>query len=91
MRADLRDHARTDDKVGAVTNRSKRPAVQPGTTPAEAAAFLDAQEITTTGCRRCSTEISGINGRYACGNCGWVSHWSESHTELPTAPRDDAA
>ncbi|MFI0165802.1 hypothetical protein [Streptomyces sp. NPDC017095] len=61
-----------------------------GTTPAtdartaaSAAAFLEGQEITTTGCGRCGTEISGVNGRYACGNCGWVNHWSEGHTELP--------
>lgn len=72
-------------------SRSKRPAVQPGTTPAEAAAFLANQEITTTGCRRCGTEISGINGRYACGVCGWVNNWAEGHTELPTAPVDDTA
>lgn len=90
VRPDLRNSPRPGDRVAVVTT-SKRPAVDPGTTPAGAAAFLEAQEITTTECRRCGTQISGINGRYACGGCGWVSHWSESHTELPTAPRDDAA
>lgn len=54
-------------------------------TAARAAAFLAAQEITTIGCRECGTEVSGINGRYAC-LCGWVNHWSEGHTELPPAP-----
>ncbi|MEV6591757.1 hypothetical protein ACH40E_43830 [Streptomyces acidicola] len=51
-------------------------------------AFLDSQEITTTECRRCGTEVSGVNGRYACGICGWANHWSEGHNELPTADQD---
>ncbi|MEU7338672.1 hypothetical protein [Streptomyces sp. NPDC007074] len=55
-----------------------------------AAAFLSSQEITTTNCRRCGTEISGVNGRYSC-LCGWVNHWSEGHTALPTADSDPAA
>lgn len=53
-----------------------------------AVAFLDSQEITTTDCRRCGTQISGINGRYACGSCGWVNDWSEGHGELPGADQD---
>ncbi|MFI8191646.1 hypothetical protein ACIF8T_22980 [Streptomyces sp. NPDC085946] len=54
-----------------------------------AAEFLASQHITTTGCRRCGTEISGVNGRYACGVCGWTNHWSEGHSDLPTAEDDD--
>ncbi|WP_367038645.1 hypothetical protein [Streptomyces sp. Je 1-332] len=50
-----------------------------------AMAFLDSQEITTTDCRRCGTEVSGVNGRYACGVCGWVNNWTEGHNELPGA------
>jgi hypothetical protein len=53
-----------------------------------AAAFLEGQEITTTGCRGCGTEISGVNGRYSCGACGWVNSWAEGHTRLPTAQDD---
>ncbi|GAA3101444.1 hypothetical protein [Streptomyces echinatus] len=64
------------------TREQTPPATDAGTA-ACAAAFLKGQEITTTGCGRCGTEISGVNGRYACGNCGWVNHWSEGHTELP--------
>ena len=56
-----------------------------------AAEFLSGQEITTTDCRRCGTQIYGVNGRYACGACGWVNDWSEGHTELPTAADDDNA
>ncbi|MCN9240597.1 hypothetical protein NGF19_07275 [Streptomyces sp. RY43-2] len=55
---------------------------------APAVAFLEGQEITTIGCRRCGTEVAGVNGRYACGVCGWVNHWSEGHNELPTAGDD---
>ena len=61
----------------------------PPTLPA-AVAFLDSQEITTTECRRCGTEISGVNGRYACP-CGFVNHWSEGHNVLPTAADDPDA
>lgn len=69
-----------------MTRRSapSRPASVPGPeTAAAAAAFLDGQNITTTGCRQCGTEISGVNGRYSCPACGWVNHWSEGDTELP--------
>ncbi|MFJ9979720.1 hypothetical protein [Streptomyces cyaneofuscatus] len=41
-------------------------------------------EITYIGCARCGTQIAGLDGRYACSGCGWVNHWSEGHTELPT-------
>jgi hypothetical protein len=62
-------------------------ATPPGTPASE---FLSGQEITTTDCRGCGTQISGVNGRYSC-MCGWVNHWSEGHTELPTAADDDTA
>jgi hypothetical protein len=71
-----------------VTRRRIQPTPAPETAAA-AAAFLDGQEITTTGCRQCGTEISGVNGRYACV-CGWVNHWSEGHTALPDAESDPA-
>ncbi|MFF0740816.1 hypothetical protein ACFYVL_10475 [Streptomyces sp. NPDC004111] len=45
-------------------------------------------EITYTNCRRCGTEIAGLDGRYACGVCGWANHYSEGYHPLPTA-RDD--
>ncbi|OYP13480.1 hypothetical protein CFC35_02365 [Streptomyces sp. FBKL.4005] len=55
---------------------------------AAAAAFLDGQEITRTQCVQCYSEIAGVNGRYACGNCGWVNPWTEGHKPLPTAEDD---
>lgn len=74
-----------------MTRRRVQPEPNPETATA-AAAFLDGQEITTTNCRRCGTEIHGVHGRYACGLCGWVNNWSEGHTELPTGDQDpDAA
>ncbi|MER6675128.1 hypothetical protein [Streptomyces sp. NPDC000983] len=58
---------------------------------AAAAAFLNTQEITTTDCRGCGAEVSGVNGRYACGVCGWANHWSEGHNTLPGAEEDPDA
>jgi hypothetical protein len=45
-------------------------------------------EITITDCRQCGCQISGVHGRYACSACGWVNHWSEGITTLPTAEDD---
>ncbi|WP_267242245.1 hypothetical protein [Streptomyces sp. PR69] len=45
-------------------------------------------EITRTDCLRCGTEVHGLAGRYACPMCGWVNHWSEGYSELPTAADD---
>lgn len=45
-------------------------------------------EITYTNCRRCGTEIAGLDGRYACGVCGWTNHYSEGYHPLPTAQDD---
>ncbi|WP_420031492.1 hypothetical protein ACN2WE_00860 [Streptomyces sp. cg28] len=60
-------------------------------TQAEAAAsFLAAQQITERACEKCGTSIAGVNGRYACGGCGWTNHWSEGLSQLPDAS-DDAA
>ncbi|MEU5957816.1 hypothetical protein [Streptomyces sp. NPDC047525] len=56
--------------------------------PTPAMAFLESQEITTTDCRQCGTQVSGVNGRYACGVCGWVNNWSEGHNELPSGDDD---
>ncbi|MGW7548447.1 hypothetical protein ACWGKQ_46135 [Streptomyces sp. NPDC054770] len=42
-------------------------------------------EITTMPCRDCGAAVPGLNGRYACGLCGRVNHWSEGSNELPTA------
>ncbi|MFJ6739847.1 hypothetical protein ACIQOU_13185 [Streptomyces sp. NPDC091279] len=55
---------------------------------AMATEFLAGQEITHTECRQCGSSISGVNGRYACGHCGWVNHWSEGHTSLPAEDED---
>ncbi|WP_329376116.1 hypothetical protein [Streptomyces sp. NBC_01483] len=66
-------------------------ATPPPRAPMQAAEFLSGQEITTTDCRRCGTQIAGINGRYSCSACGWVNDWSEGHTDLPTADDDTAA
>ncbi|MET8954585.1 hypothetical protein ACWEO4_09730 [Streptomyces sp. NPDC004393] len=57
--------------------------------PVPAVEFLASQEITQTQCRKCGSEVAGVNGRYACGVCGWVNHWSEGHNALPTAADDD--
>ncbi|NUK03850.1 hypothetical protein [Streptomyces lunaelactis] len=48
-----------------------------------------APEITETECRQCGTRVSGLDGRYACGVCGWVNDHSEGHRPLPVA-EDDA-
>ncbi|MFI5861194.1 hypothetical protein [Streptomyces sp. NPDC051546] len=56
--------------------------------PEAADSTLTALEITETDCRRCGTQIAGINGRYACGPCGWVNDYSEGHSPLPTAADD---
>ncbi|MCP9958976.1 MULTISPECIES: hypothetical protein [Streptomyces] len=45
-------------------------------------------EITTTECRKCSAHIAGLNGRYACGVCGWVNPWWEGSSDLPAAEDD---
>ncbi|MGW0703302.1 hypothetical protein ACWD0A_29135 [Streptomyces sp. NPDC002867] len=45
-------------------------------------------KITRTDCDRCGTRVAGIDGRYACGVCGWVNHWSEGHRPLPPAEAD---
>lgn len=72
-----------------MTRRRTQPISAPDTATA-AAQFLATQEITTTDCRRCGTEIHGVNGRYSC-HCGWVNHWSEGHTELPSGDQDPDA
>jgi ribosomal protein S27AE len=90
VRAHLGFRARPAGRVTVVTRRPVQSAPAPETAAA-AAAFLDGQEITTTNCRRCGTEISGIHGRYSCGPCGWTNHWSEGHNVLPTADDDPDA
>ena len=55
---------------------------------ADTAATPTGAEITTTECRGCGAMVSGLNGRYACGVCGWVNDWSEGHTALPSAEDD---
>ncbi|MFD7628088.1 hypothetical protein ACFV7Q_18970 [Streptomyces sp. NPDC059851] len=49
---------------------------------------LRAPEITEAECRRCGTYIAGLDGRYACGVCGWVNDHSEGHRRLPRADED---
>lgn len=65
---------------------TKPPAQPMPEAAARAAAFLASRNITTTLCQTCGTEIAGVNGRYSCGNCGWVNHWSQGDTELPPLP-----
>ncbi|MEU6733883.1 hypothetical protein [Streptomyces physcomitrii] len=45
-------------------------------------------EITTTECRGCGAQVSGLGGRYACGVCGWVNHWSQGSGDLPGPEAD---
>lgn len=45
-------------------------------------------EITTTRCRGCEAEVHGLDGRYACGLCGWSNHWDEGHRPLPAGDTD---
>lgn len=49
---------------------------------------LAAPELTEAECRRCGTYIAGLDGRYACGVCGWVNDHSEGHRRLPRADED---
>ncbi|AWZ05044.1 MULTISPECIES: hypothetical protein [unclassified Streptomyces] len=53
-----------------------------------ATAPLPAPELTEAECRRCGTYIAGLDGRYACGVCGWVNDHSEGHRRLPRADED---
>ncbi|MGW7314348.1 hypothetical protein [Streptomyces sp. NPDC054854] len=55
---------------------------------AESKAPLPAPELTEAECRRCGTYIAGLDGRYACGVCGWVNDHSEGHRRLPRADED---
>lgn len=61
---------------------TRRPKTEPMTVAATG------NEITRTDCRRCRTEIFGIDGRYACGLCGWVNHWAEGDSDLPSEEDD---
>ncbi|WP_425543823.1 hypothetical protein [Streptomyces crystallinus] len=45
-------------------------------------------EITHAECRKCGTRVAGLDGRYACGVCGWTNDWSEGHRPLPRAEDD---
>lgn len=60
----------------------QHPAPEPVTTA------VTSTEITRTDCRQCGTELHGIDGRYSCALCGWVNHWSEGDTSLPTESDD---
>lgn len=63
--------------------RTHRPEERP-----ESTAPLPAPELTEAECRRCGTYIAGLDGRYACGVCGWVNDHSEGHRRLPRAAED---
>ncbi|MEU0038461.1 hypothetical protein [Streptomyces sp. NPDC006333] len=54
----------------------------------DAATTLADAEITATECHDCGAQVHGLNGRYACGLCGWVNHWSQGSTTLPRAEDD---
>ncbi|MFF5008036.1 hypothetical protein ACFY3G_35045 [Streptomyces phaeochromogenes] len=60
----------------------------PETVSSDTAVALAGTEITTTDCRQCGAQVSGLNNRYACSYCGWVNHWAEGSNELPTAEDD---
>jgi ribosomal protein S27AE len=60
----------------------------PETVLADTSAPTTVAEITTTECPECGAAVSGLNGRYACGLCGWVNHWSQGSGRLPTAQED---
>ncbi|NEB79789.1 hypothetical protein G3I40_31905 [Streptomyces sp. SID14478] len=57
-------------------------------TAAAAAEFLAGQQVTEKRCGGCGTVVAGVNGRYACGACGWINHWSDGDTSLPGAQED---
>ncbi|MFG2296624.1 hypothetical protein [Streptomyces sp. NPDC048603] len=59
-----------------------------GAATPETTAPLPAPELTESECRRCGTLIAGLDGRYACGVCGWVNDHSEGHRRLPRADED---
>lgn len=54
----------------------------------ESTAPLPPPELTVSECRRCGTLIAGLDGRYACGVCGWVNDHSEGHRRLPREDED---
>ncbi|MFI5759267.1 hypothetical protein [Streptomyces sp. NPDC051569] len=60
----------------------------PEVEPLPALMPADGPQITASECRGCGSRIAGLDGRYACGVCGWSNHWSEGHRELPTAADD---
>ncbi|MFK0182480.1 hypothetical protein ACIQVR_41760 [Streptomyces xanthochromogenes] len=66
---------------GAVRGTVPKPTPMPPPTP----------DITYTQCKRCGTELAGLDGRYSCGVCGWSNHWSEGHRPLPRAEDDPDA
>lgn len=57
-------------------------------TAAAAAHFLAGQRVTEKQCAECGAVVAGVNGRYACGACGWINHWSDGDTRLP-GPEED--
>jgi hypothetical protein len=57
-------------------------------TPESTTIAVTRSEITRTDCRQCGTEVHGIDGRYACPLCGWVNHWSEGDSTLPSESDD---
>ncbi|KUH39066.1 hypothetical protein NRO40_29750 [Streptomyces changanensis] len=61
---------------------------RPEPEPERAAPVTRAPEITTTACRECGAQVAGLNGRYACGVCGWVNPWWEGSNTLPAAEED---
>ncbi|MCX4693691.1 hypothetical protein [Streptomyces sp. NBC_01408] len=68
---------------------TRRPSGAPLPEPRpESTAPLPPPELTEAECRRCGTYIAGLDGRYACGVCGWVNDHSEGHRRLPRADED---
>ncbi|MEU2491125.1 hypothetical protein [Streptomyces sp. NPDC007883] len=68
--------------------RRARPPEIEGLPPPAYPAHDGALQITETDCERCGTRLSGLNGRYACGMCGWTNPWNDGHHDLPSAEED---
>ncbi|MFJ3923838.1 hypothetical protein [Streptomyces sp. NPDC090022] len=85
-----RPHSAPAPPSAPASGPASAPACGPASGPvvAECTAPLPAPELTEAECRRCGTLIAGLDGRYACGVCGWVNDHSEGHRRLPRADED---
>ncbi|MER5966554.1 hypothetical protein [Streptomyces sp. NPDC002057] len=49
---------------------------------------LSPAQITAIECPSCGCRIHGVNSRYACTRCNWLSRWEDGDTELPNEADD---